>query len=122
MGPLGLLTTKTKKGVMKKLIVCSSAVALLGMLTGCVSPMDGITGIRGGIYTDVTGALLATSNSGSSKKGEASSEGIICVSTGDSSIQAAAAAGGITKISHVDYHVMSVLGVYAKTTTIVYGE
>ena len=86
MGPLGLLTTKTKKGVMKKLIVCSSAVALLGMLTGCVSPMDGITGIRGGIYTDVTGALLATSNSGSSKKGEASSEGIICVSTGDSSI------------------------------------
>ena len=107
---------------MKKLIVCSSAVALAAMLTGCVGPMGQMAASHGGIYTDVSGAMLATSNTGSTKKGEATSEGIVVVATGDSSIQAAAAAGGITKISHVDYHVMSVLGVYCKTTTIVYGE
>jgi hypothetical protein len=44
------------------------------------------------------------------------------VATGDSSIKAAAANGGITKISHVDYHTTAVLGVYAKTTVTVYGE
>ena len=48
--------------------------------------------------------------------------GIICFATGDSSIKAAAANGGITKISHVDYHTTSVLGLWAKTTVMVYGE
>ncbi len=107
---------------MKKLIVCSSAVALAALLTGCVAPMGPIGGVGGLVYTDVSGAGGATSNTGSSKKGEASSEAIICVATGDSSIQAACANGGITKIHHVDYHVMSVLGLYAKATTTVYGE
>ena len=74
------------------------------------------------VYTDVSGPLLATSNSGASKVGEASSTGIICVATGDSSIKAAAASAGITKIQHVDYHTTSILGVYAKTTVTVYGE
>jgi hypothetical protein len=78
--------------------------------------------VNGMIYTDVSGAGGATSNTGSSKKGEACSQGILGVATGDSSIQAACANGGITKIHHVDYHVMSVLGVYGKTTVTVYGE
>ena len=107
---------------MKKLIVCSSAVGLAALLTGCVMPMGGIGAVNGGIYTDVSGAGGATSNTGSSKKGESCSQGILGIATGDSSIQAACAAGGITKIHHVDYHVMSVLGVYGKTTTTVYGE
>ena len=54
--------------------------------------------------------------------GQATSTGIICVATGDSSIKTAAANGGITKISHVDYHTTSVLGLYTKTTVTVYGE
>jgi hypothetical protein len=54
--------------------------------------------------------------------GSATSKGIICVATGDSSIKAAAANGGITKISHVDYHVTAVLGLYVETTVTVYGE
>jgi hypothetical protein len=106
---------------MKRAVVCSLAAALVA-LTGCVGPM-GIAGSTGaGIYTDVSGPVCATGNPGGSKMGQASSEGIICVATGDSSIKAAAANGGITKISHVDYHVTSVLGVYAKTTTTVYGD
>ena len=107
---------------MKKLIVCSSAVGLAALLTGCVAPLGPSGSIVGTIYTDVSGAGGATSNTGSSKKGEACSQGIIGIATGDSSIQAACANGNITKIHHVDYHVMSVLGVYAKTTTTVYGE
>ena len=59
---------------------------------------------------------------GSRRWSTATSKGIICVVTGDSSIKTAAANGGITKISHVDYHVMSVLGLYVETTVTVYGE
>jgi hypothetical protein len=107
---------------MKKLIVCSSAVALASLLTGCIAPLGPVGAVGGGIYTDVSGAIGATSNSGSTKKGEASSEAIVCFATGDSSIQTACSNGGISKIHHVDYHIMSVLGLYAKTTTTVYGE
>ena len=107
---------------MKKLLVCLSAVGLAALLTGCVAPLGSTGAINGMIYTDVGGAGGATSNTGSSKKGESCSTGIIGIATGDSSIQAACANGNITKIHHVDYHVMSVLGVYAKTTTSVYGE
>ena len=44
------------------------------------------------------------------------------VSGGDSSIMAAAAAGGINKIHHVDYEVFNFLGIVASHTTVVYGE
>jgi len=107
---------------MRKLIGCACAGALALLITGCVGPMGGASGAYGYVYTDVSGALLATSNTGASKVGEAKSTGIICVATGDSSIKAACAAGGITKISHVDYHVTSVLGLYVETTVTVYGE
>ena len=119
---VGILHNKRKrKGNMKKVALCSLASSLVA-LTGCVGPMGPVGGVGAGIYTDVSGPLLATSNSGASKMGQASSEGIICFATGDSSIKAAADAGGITKISHVDYHTTSVLGVYAKTVVTVYGE
>ena len=106
---------------MKKAVVCSLATVSVA-LTGCVGPMGQVGGAWGGIYTDVSGAFSATGNPGGSKMGQASSSGIICVATGDSSIKAAEANGGLTKISHVDYHTTSVLGVYTKTTTTVYGD
>jgi hypothetical protein len=107
---------------MKKLIGCLSAVGLAGVLTGCVGPMGVVGGVGAGIYTDVSGPICATGNSGGSKVGEATATGIICFATGDASIKTAAANGGITKIQHVDYHTTSVLGLYAKTTVMVYGE
>ena len=100
----------------------ASVLALAGLAAGCVGPMGPVGGVGGGIYTDVSGPIGATSNTLGSKMGQATSEGIICVATGDSSIKAAAANGGITKISHVDYHTTSVLGLYAKTIVTVYGE
>lgn len=107
---------------MRKLTGCASAGALAVLLTGCVGPNGPFVGAMGGLYTNVSGPVLATSNAGASKVGQASSTGIVCVATGDSSIKAACANGGITKISHVDYHVTTVLSVYTKTTVTVYGE
>jgi hypothetical protein len=107
---------------MRKLIGCASVAALVALSTGCVVPNGPFGGAYGYVYTDVSGPVLATSNSGASKVGSATSQGVICVATGDSSIKAAAANGGITKISHVDYHVTSVLGLYVQTTVTVYGE
>ncbi len=107
---------------MKKLIGYGSIVAIAGLLAGCVGPASPTGSTYGFVYTDVSGPLLATSHSSASKVGQASSTGIICVATGDSSIKAAADSAGITKIQHVDYHTTSVLGVYAKTTVTVYGE
>jgi hypothetical protein len=107
---------------MKKLIGYSSVVAVAGMLVGCVGPMGPVGSVGGFVYTDVSGPLMVTSQTGASKVGQASSTAIICVATGDSSIKAAADSAGITKVQHVDYHTTSVLGVYAKTTVTVYGE
>ncbi|MBQ5387852.1 MAG: hypothetical protein IIU55_02075, partial [Paludibacteraceae bacterium] len=41
---------------------------------------------------------------------------------GDAGIQKAAKQAGITKISHVDKKVFSVLGLFTKVTYTVYGE
>lgn len=98
------------------------AVSLLGMmvLAGCVSPAG--APIMGAIYTDVSGPAAAGPAAGFSKVGQSEAVGIICVATGDASIDAAAKSAGITKIHHVDVNYMSILGVYGKTTTTVYGE
>jgi hypothetical protein len=107
---------------MKKLAASSLAAALAAFLTGCVAPMGTVGSIGGSIYTDVSGPIGISDNAASPKRGEATSTGILGFASGDSSIKAAAASAGITKIHHVDYHTMNVLGVYGKTTTIVYGE
>jgi hypothetical protein len=112
----------TTKGNMKKLFGYSSVPLLAILAAGCVGPMGPVGGVGGTLYTDVSGPLLATSHTSSSKTGEASSWGLLGFATGDSSIKTAAANGGITKIHNVDYHTKSILGIYAKTTVSVYGE
>jgi hypothetical protein len=107
---------------MKKLAISALAVGMTALLAGCVAPLGPVGGVGGSIYSDVRGPIGMTSHTGSSKVGEATSTGILGFASGDSSIKAAADAAGITKIQHVDYHLMNVLGVYGKTTTTVYGE
>jgi len=67
-------------------------------------------------------AQVVSTDTIATKKGEACSEGIIGIVTGDSSISTAAKNGKITKITHVDYRAKNVLGVYAYYCTIVYGK
>jgi len=108
---------------MKRLIaaVALSCFAIVFM-TGCAT----VGGIPGGTYgmlfTQTQNAVAVGSAGGAEKVGTSESEAIICFATGDSSISKAMANGGITKIHHIDAKVFSVLGVYAKYTTVVYGE
>jgi len=96
---------------MKKLNVLVIALALL--LPGCVfgsfgHPLD----------TDLHETTLG------SKTGEASYQSVLwLIAWGDAGSRAAAADGGITTLRHMDQHTMYVLfGLYAKQTTIVYGD
>ena len=67
-------------------------------------------------------ALDAVSPNQAFVNGEATQTGIVLFSTGDASIEAAMKNGKITKIHHVDYKTTTVLFLYTKQTTIVYGE
>ena len=89
-------------------------------LTGCVMVS---TPVYGGLFTQTKGPVTGVDNTvGQLKVGKAEAQGIILVGTGDASIKTAMENGDITKIHHVDHESFSVLGVYARYTTIVYGE
>jgi hypothetical protein len=108
---------------MKRLIVLvAAACAVVVFMSGCamISPVSG--GAMGMVYTQTSAAVAVGSAEGSDKVGTATSTAIVCFATGDSSIKAAMDSAGITKIHHVDCKIMSVLGVYAKYTTVVYGQ
>jgi hypothetical protein len=107
---------------MKQLMGYSALAALIVCSAGCVMPSGPVAGLYGGLYTDVSGPVLATSRDQASKMGEATAQGILGVVTGDCSIKAATGSAGITKIQHIDYHTTTVLGVWGKTTVTVYGE
>ncbi len=66
---------------------------------------------------------MVISNAGASKVGTAEATSILgLVATGDVSIDAAAKAGGITKIHHVDEECTAILGIVAKYKIYVYRE
>jgi len=91
------------------------------ILSGCAVVQSPVS--NGLFFTAVSGPGTVTANDVYSKVGRSSCRSILgVVSTGDASINAAMINGGITKIHHVDYRSMSVLCVFAKFTTIVYGE
>ncbi len=77
----------------------------------------------GVLYTGVTEGQIATSNPIGTKVGTSKSTGVLgLVSVGDASIQAAANHACFKQVSHVDVKKLSVLGLFATYTTIVYGE
>jgi len=106
--------------------VTVGAVAMLGLvllLSGCVSapfvpPM-------GWVFSQVSAPLDVDYNKTAvpAKQGTADA---ICIlglfAFGDASTQAAAQAGGISTIDHADYQYLNVLGIFHKTTVIVYGN
>lgn len=107
---------------MKSLTRAGLALASLTLLftTGCAMAMSPVSGV---LYTKVDAPFTVNADADAKKSGSATCTSILgLVATGDASISAAAKAGGITKIHHVDYKSHSILGVYAEFTTIVYGE
>jgi len=89
------------------------------LLTGCALSHGPVVAP---ITLNMKGPVSAGPAVGSAKVGKAEAWGIIVFSTGDASISAAMANGGITKIHHVDHETQNILGIWAKYTTIVYGE
>ena len=95
-------------------VVCASS------LTGCATV--GHAPVTSLITLNEKGPVAAGPAAGSSKVGRAEAWGILVFATGDASITAAMKNGGITRIHHIDHETLGILGVYAKYTTIVYGE
>ena len=106
--------------MMKRLMLFATALGLAVCLAGCVgAPVVPPLGI---IYTDINAPLNLRGEMGS-RRGEATvTAWFFAISTGDASVKAAAAAGGISNVKHVDYDFYNFLGVYQRFTTVAYGD
>lgn len=108
---------------MKKAIVvlCLSAF-MATLVVGCAATYSNPF-LMGGIYTQYKGPVAATGEAMGAKMGTATASSILgWFAMGDASIATAAKNGGITKISHVDFENMSILGLYSTYKVVVYGE
>jgi len=102
---------------MKLVILALVAAGLTGCATGATRNGVGL------VFTDVKDTVVATTNTGTSKKGESCATNVLSIaSTGDMSVETAKKSAGITKVATVDYSQFSVLGIFAKTCMIVTGE
>jgi hypothetical protein len=106
---------------MSKLGISLGLMAIGLATSGCAyvtrAPVTGL------IYQDVQEGESVSSNDLGAKRGEACATSILgWVATGDASVQTAAKAAGITKISHVDSTASDILLVYAEYCTVVYGS
>ncbi len=103
-------------------LTLAAAAAAVVLVSGCAAARSPVTGAW---YTDVKADDGATSNTeiATPKVGRATATSYVgLIALGDCSIETAAKGAGITKIAHIDYESMSILGLYATTTTVVYGE
>ncbi len=105
-----------------RMVICFAMMAVLVGLVGCtVMPMN--APVAAVLTIDVKGPIaVGDTNAQATKVGRAKAQGILIVAYGDASISAAAKSVGITRIHHVDTEVLSILGIYARSETIVYGE
>ena len=105
---------------MKKFAFLAALLLGVASFSGCMAPMSPVGGM---FFMDVKAPFTATGNTKGKKVGQASVQSILGVyAVGDASIDAAAKAGGITKISSVDYQSKTILGIISTFTTIVYGD
>jgi hypothetical protein len=106
---------------MKKIVLLLALIVAAGLVMGCMTRPPVIVDLRTGATEYET--VEVTANAVGSKTGEATSMVIMGVyGSGDDSIAAAAAAGGITKIATVDRKTFQIGWIYGIYTTIVTGE
>jgi hypothetical protein len=97
------------------------ALGLIASLAvGCASTQP----VGGLLYSDVSGPINATSTPRGPAKGQACAASYLgLIGMGDASISAAAKAGGVVNISHVEQKSFSVFfGVYMQYCTLVWGH
>jgi hypothetical protein len=89
---------------------------------GCAMASGGNGAVSGGLYSGYKMGGVVTTGTGT-KTGQACASSILgFIGTGDASVSAAKAAGGITEVAHVDHDIFSILGLYATSCTIVVGK
>lgn len=108
---------------MKKIMMVFTVASLAlvyGTLVGCMPVASPVAGI---IYTETKWGDTATSEAAATKEGKACAQTVLgWIATGDASIGAAKAQGGITKVAHVDHTSHNILGLFAEFCTIVKGS
>ena len=92
---------------------------IMALCVGCATPFP-----VGVIITDMTVPYPVMGESSKMTKiGTAECISVLAlVAIGDASLETAMKNGGITKVSHVDWEVRNILGVYGKYKVTVYGE
>jgi hypothetical protein len=108
---------------MKKSVLGGLALLALGVsASGCAIATGGNGAVAGGIYSGYKmGGVVGTGPG--TKMGQACASSILgLIGTGDASISAAKRAGSISTVAYVDHDVMSILGIYGTSCTVVYGD
>lgn len=102
-----------------RMVLISALCASLAGLAGCISVGTPAVGV---LMTNVTWDGDAEGAMGS-REGRACARSIFgLVADGDASIKAAAANGGITRVTRVDHHTNNLLGIIGEYCTIVGGD
>ena len=102
--------------------------ALLGGFLGlCLLNLTGCMGVAspviGWVYTDAQFGDEVENVAASTKTGKACAQSYLAmVATGDASVQAAKANGGITQVAEVDHSAKNILGIFGEFCTIVKGS
>lgn len=106
---------------MKKTLIAVSVMAMAMIVTGCATTAGSSrTGFAAVNMAREAGE--ATAEAGS-KTGTACSTNIAGIyASGDSSVEAAKKAGGISRVSSVDYEYFTILSFYGKVCTLVKGN
>jgi len=103
---------------MKRFGLIAIVLVFAVLLVGCATPYP-----MGALYTEIKAPVAAAGGVSYSKVGVAKSTSILgLVATGDASIKAAAANGGVRTVKYVDYDAKNILGIYGEYTTTVYGD
>ncbi len=106
---------------MTKTLLCVAMLVVIMGMAGCAYPTNGPVAAL--ITVDTKGpAAVGNPDAAATKVGRSQSAGILLVAFGDASISAAVKEVNITRIHHVDVETLGIMGIYARSTTIVYGE
>ncbi|WP_447977865.1 TRL-like family protein [Candidatus Nitrospira bockiana] len=104
---------------MKRLSLAVASVGLL-TLTACQPVASPLLGV---FYNETKYGDFATRNVDATKEGKACAQTILgLVATGDASVAAAKANGGITEVASIDHSAKSILGIIGDWCTIVKGK
>lgn len=105
-------------------LFASAVAALVLTLTGCIhAPFVPPTGMAFTQFEAPLDVDFQNTDLTGMKKGTAETISVLgLIAVGDASSKAAAEKAQITKIVHADYEYFNVLGVFQKTTVIVYGK